>query len=120
MNPHHYAGTFRGQESDGGSIEYAKAVIAEAAELEVSVLAVTDHNSVSAIHEFRAAAEGHEITVFPGFEIASNEGIHILCITTHQTLRRKRSNGTSASSGYAVQNPPPICPANRSNRFSRK
>lgn len=92
VNPHHYAGTFRGQESDGGSIEYAKAVIAEAAELEVSVLAVTDHNSVSAIHEFRAAAEGHEITVFPGFEIASNEGIHILCIyppdTAAETLER--------------------------------
>ena len=92
VNPHHYAGTFRGQESDGTSIDYAKAIIARAADLGVSVLAITDHNSVSSIHEFRAAAEGHKITIFPGFEIASSEGIHMLCIyppdTAKETLER--------------------------------
>ena len=92
VNPHHYAGTFRGQESGGSSIEYARAIIARAAALEVSVLAITDHNSVSSIHEFRAAAEDHKITVFPGFEIASSEGIHILCVyppdTAAATLER--------------------------------
>ena len=92
VNPHHYSGTFRGQESGGSSFEYAQAIIAEAAALEVSVLAITDHNSVSSIHEFRTAAEGHQITIFPGFEIASSEGIHILCIyppdTAAETLER--------------------------------
>ena len=92
VNPHHYAGTFRGQESDGTSIDYAKAIIARAADLGVSVLAITDHNSVSSIHEFRAAAEGHRITIFPGFEVASSEGIHMLCIyppeTAKETLER--------------------------------
>lgn len=56
------------------------------------MLAITDHNSVSAIHEYRAAAAAHEITIFPGFEIASTEGVHALCIyppdTAEETLER--------------------------------
>ena len=80
VNPHHYAGTFRGQENDGNSIDYAKAIIDKAATHGVSVLAVTDHNSVSSIADFRNAAADSNITIFPGFEISSSEGIHILCI----------------------------------------
>ena len=80
VNPHHYSGTFRGQESGGSSIDYAKAIINRAVELEASVLAITDHNSVSSVTEFRYAAEGRGITIFPGFEISSSEGIHVLCL----------------------------------------
>ncbi len=80
VNPHHYAGTFRGQESGGSSIDYAKAIIDRAMELDVSVLAITDHNSVSSVTEFRYAAEDRGITIFPGFEVSSSEGIHILCL----------------------------------------
>ena len=80
VNPHHYAGTFRGKESGGSSIDYAKAIINRAVELDVSVLAITDHNSVSSVTEFRFAAEDRGITIFPGFEISSSEGIHILCL----------------------------------------
>ncbi len=92
VNPHHYAKTFRGQEIDGVSLDYARAIIARATELEVSVLAITDHNSVSSVTEFRIAAEDQEITIFPGFEIASSEGIHVLCIyppdTAEESLER--------------------------------
>ena len=80
VNPSHYAETFRGQKGDGNSIDYAKAIIAKATELEVSVLAITDHNSVSSVTEFRYAAADRGITIFPGFEISSSEGIHILCL----------------------------------------
>ena len=80
VNPHHYAGTFRGQESGGSSIDYAKAIIDKAIELDVSVLAITDHNSVSSVTEFRYAAKDRGITIFPGFEISSSEGIHMLCL----------------------------------------
>ena len=89
VNPHHYAGTFRGQESDGSSIDYAKAIVAKAAELEVSVLAITDHNSVSSIADFRYAATDREFTIFPGFEISSSEGIHILCIYPPDTVEER-------------------------------
>ncbi|TGH18627.1 MAG: phosphoesterase, partial [Aphanocapsa feldmannii 277cI] len=55
-------------------------MIAKAIELRISVLAITDHNSVSGIAAFRDAATATGITVFPGFELASSEGIHVLCI----------------------------------------
>ena len=43
----------------------------------MSVLAVTDPDRVAA---FRTAAAGQGITLFPGFELTSAEGIHVLCI----------------------------------------
>ncbi len=85
VNPHHYGGTFRGESAAGDAESYAKAIVAKAAEIGVSVLAVTDHNSVSGVVSFQKAAEGSGITVFPGFELTSREGIHVLCIYPHNT-----------------------------------
>ena len=58
-------------------------------ELEVSVLAITDHNSVSSVTEYRIAGQDHGITIFPGFEIASTEGIHVLCIYPPDTAEER-------------------------------
>ena len=80
VNPHHYGATFRGQEMEGDGRSHAEAIIAEAVEIGVSVLAVTDHNDVSGVSLFRNAAAGRGITIFPGFELSSSEGIHVLCI----------------------------------------
>ena len=80
VNPHHYSGTFRGQAGDGNASEYVKAIIEKALETGISVLAVTDHNSVKDVPLFQDAAKPQGIHVFPGFEISSREGIHILCI----------------------------------------
>ncbi len=80
VNPHHYAGTFRGQEASGDPQSYAKAIIEKADELGISVLAITDHNSVSGVALFRDAAADYGIVIFPGFELSSSEGIHVLCI----------------------------------------
>jgi hypothetical protein len=79
-NPHHYSGTFRGQEVEGDPRAYAETIVAKATEVGVSVLAITDHNSASGVPAFRDAAEGTGITIFPGFEPSSSEGIHVLCI----------------------------------------
>ena len=80
VNPHHYGATFRGQEMEGDGRSHAEAIIAEAVEIGVSVLAVTDHNDVSGVSFFQNAAAGRGITIFPGFELSSSEGIHVLCI----------------------------------------
>lgn len=80
VNPHHYAGTFRGTPATGDADAYAKAVVEAAARIGVSVLAVTDHNDVSGVPAFRSAAAGRGIHVFPGFELSSSEGVHVLCI----------------------------------------
>ncbi len=80
VNPHHYGATFRGGSADGDASTHAKAIVDKSAEIGVSVLAITDHNDVSGVPAFRSAAEASGIHVFPGFELSSSEGIHVLCI----------------------------------------
>ncbi len=80
VNPHHYGGTFRGKPSGGDARAHAQAIVDKAIEIRVSVLAITDHNDVSAVPAFRDAAGERGIHVFPGFELSSSEGVHVLCI----------------------------------------
>ena len=92
VNPHDYGRTFRGQETSGNAHQHAKAIVDKAVEIGVSVLAITNHNDVGGIAAFRAAAEHTNVTIFPGFELSSSEGIHILCIyppdTSEKNLER--------------------------------
>ena len=92
VNPHHYDSTYRGHAPSGNALAHAAAIIQKASDLGVSVLAITDHNHVGGVSAFRAAAEGHGIHIFPGFELSSSEGIHVLCIfapdTTDDLLAR--------------------------------
>jgi hypothetical protein len=80
VNPLAYAKKFRGQKAGGDGLAHADAVVSKAVELDVSVLAITDHNDVGGVSHFQEAAAGRGITVFPGFELTSSEGIHVLCI----------------------------------------
>ncbi|MXW50608.1 MAG: phosphoesterase [Gammaproteobacteria bacterium] len=80
VNPHHYAGTYRGQPLRLDEPSYIQALIDKAEELGVSVLAVTDHNSVDGVEAIRQAANERSITVFPGFELSSRDGVHVLCL----------------------------------------
>jgi len=85
LNPRHYSGTYRGQPTEGTAAEHARAIVCKVAPLGVSVLAITDHNHVGGVPEFRAAAAGTDVHVFPGFELASSEGVHVLCIYPPET-----------------------------------
>lgn len=85
VNPHHYRGTYRGEDSQGTAEEYARALVQKSVDLGISVLAITDHNSVRGVPEIRAAAEETAIHVLPGFELASSEGVHVLCIYPPET-----------------------------------
>ncbi len=85
VNPHHYAATFRGKGAGGDAAAHAKAIAEKAAEIGVSVLAITDHNDVSGVPAFRSAAAACGIHVFPGFELSSSEGVHVLCIYPQDT-----------------------------------
>ena len=52
VNPHDYGGTFRGQKSDGDAISHAHAIVDKAVAVGIEVLAVTNHNSVTALADF--------------------------------------------------------------------
>jgi hypothetical protein len=86
VNPHHYSSTYRGGAKSGGAdTAHATAILQKASDLGVSVLAITDHNHVGGVAAFRAAATGRDIHIFPGFELSSSEGIHVLCIYAPDT-----------------------------------
>ncbi len=87
VNPHGYGDTFRGREGTGDARSHAEAIVAKAVEIDVSVLAITDHNNVSGVAAFREAAQHTNITIFPGFELSSSEGIHVLCIYPPDTSK---------------------------------
>ena len=85
VNPHHYDSTYRGNAPSGDAVDHAGAIVQKASDLDISVLAITDHNHVGGVAAFRAAAEGRGIYIFPGFELSSREGLHVLCIYAPDT-----------------------------------
>lgn len=85
VNPHDYSATFRGNVASGDASAHAKAIVERAVEIGVSVLAVTNHNNVSSVPVFRSAAADRGIRIFPGFELYSSEGVHVLCIYAQDT-----------------------------------
>ena len=89
VNPYHYLGTFQGDDQGGSATDYTRAIVDKAIESGVSVLAITDHNSVRDIARFRIAAQGTGITILPGFELESTEGIHVLCIYSPDTAEQQ-------------------------------
>lgn len=80
VNPAHYAETFRGNGHGMDDRTYVQNLLDRCVELEVEVIAVTDHNHAGSIALFREEAKTRGITVFPGFEAASSEGVHVLCL----------------------------------------
>ena len=96
VNPHDYGGTFRGQKSDGDAISHAHAIVDKAVAVGIEVLAVTNHNSVTALAAFRSAARKRGVRIFPGFELSSSEGVHVLR-NLSTTLRHWRLRFTEQS-----------------------
>ena len=79
VNPLSY-GRYRGKKVAGDAAAHARSIVEKSVQLGIDVLAITDHDDASGVPAFRAAAKGTSICIFPGFEIASSEGIHVLCI----------------------------------------
>ena len=92
VNSAHYKKKYRGQNHGMNEEEYAKEIIRKCKELDIKAIGITDHNNVDSIDLFKNLAKDTGVFVFPGFEIGSNEGVHILCLyppeTTSDTLNR--------------------------------
>jgi ABC-type lipoprotein export system ATPase subunit len=71
------------QEKSVSAEDYAKLFVAYVTTYtDISVIAVTDHNSGKELDALIAEAEktDGQLTILPGVEVSSNHGIHILCI----------------------------------------
>ncbi len=80
VNPHHYGESYKSSPNLGDADSYAASLVEKSQELGIEVLAITDHNSIQDIAAFHEAARGSGVTVLPGFELESTDGIHVLCI----------------------------------------
>jgi hypothetical protein len=85
VNPFSYLKNKRGEDHELSEEEYNSHLVSKCLESGIMVIAITDHNQVGGINAIRKKAEPSDITVFPGFEVASSEGVHLLCIFDQDT-----------------------------------
>ena len=88
VNPPSYMPKFRGQGIRDDAATHVRTVVEKALEFGISVLAITNHNDVSAVPAFKAEAAGR-LHIFPGFELSSREGVHILCLYPPESSQKQ-------------------------------
>ncbi|WP_348765607.1 TrlF family AAA-like ATPase [uncultured Salinisphaera sp.] len=91
VNPAAYI-KHRGQQQALSEDEYNRKLLDAALEAGLEVIGLADHGSVAAVDRIRELFTQHGIVVFPGFEIASSEKTHFVCLfdegKTSQELER--------------------------------
>lgn len=92
VNPSGYQSKYRGAEHGLDEATYNQQLLDHCLAQEIKVVGIADHGSVDAVDGLRRFLEPHGIVVFPGFEIASSEKIHMVCLfpegTTKDQLNR--------------------------------
>ncbi len=58
----------------------AAAIVKKSIELELDAIAITDHNSAEFIDVVKEKAKGVSLVIFPGVEITTSEGLHIVAL----------------------------------------
>ncbi|MBP0633346.1 TrlF family AAA-like ATPase [Cupriavidus sp. AcVe19-1a] len=87
VNPVGYNFTYRGNEHGLTEADYNQALLSKCLELGIKVVGLADHGSVDSVDTLRSVLEPHGIVVFPGFEIASTEKIHMVCLFAEDTTK---------------------------------
>ena len=87
VNPVGYNGTFRGHDHRMSEAEYNQSLLAKCKELDIKIIGLADHGSVDSVDTLRNVLNPHGIVVFPGFEIASTEKIHMVCLFPEHTTK---------------------------------
>lgn len=83
VNPYVYTERYAKGGSDpafASQEAYDAAMVEAARAADIQVVAITDHFRVEGSESLRTAFEAAGITVFPGFEACSSEGVHLLCL----------------------------------------
>lgn len=85
VNPVSYNSTYRGADHGLDEADYNQTLLNKCLELGINVVGVADHGSVASIDALRDVLHPHGIVVFPGFEIASNDKTHYVCLFSEET-----------------------------------
>lgn len=111
VNPASYI-RYRGKNQDVSEDEYNQKLLEVCLEESIKVVGIADHGNVDSVVKIKETFNAQGVIVFPGFEIASSEKIHLVCLypedTSIQTLNNylyefdiDTSNGTNPSTKSA-------------------
>jgi len=78
VNLPEYLETYRGKKPSGDSESYLRALLEQCLKQSISVIGVADHHCTGFTKLKDLASDN--FTIFPGFEIASSEGVHVICL----------------------------------------
>ena len=86
VNPADYI-QYRGQNHGMTETDYNQQLLNVALENNIKVIGLADHGNVDAIDGIRRLFNEQGIIVFPGFEIASTEKAHFVCLFAEDTTK---------------------------------
>ncbi len=87
VNPVGYNSACRGEDHCLSEVDYNQQLLDKCLEHDIKVIGLADHGSVDSVDALRSFLEPHGIVVFPGFEIASTEKIHMVCLFSEGTSK---------------------------------
>jgi len=85
VNPYSYSATYRGQEHIFDEDYYNHQVLKNCISEDIKVVGLADHGNITSSETLRKLLSENGIRVFPGFEIATAEKIHIVCLFSDTT-----------------------------------
>ena len=92
VNPHAYSTNYRGRDHGMDANTYAAALRDACLTERIQVVGLADHGSVADAEIMRRVLVEASIVVFPGFEVATTEKVHWVCLfpedTSEQQLER--------------------------------
>lgn len=80
VNPFEYHGRHGKKPAYADEALYNQAIVEACLSQAIEVLAVTDHYRVKTAESLWKAAAAADLIVFPGFEAATKDGVHLLCL----------------------------------------
>lgn len=86
VNPADYI-KYRGTDQGMTEAEYNRALLDAALRNDIKIIGLADHGSVDGVDDIRQLMSEHGIVVFPGFEIASSEKAHFVCLFPENTSK---------------------------------
>ncbi len=80
VNSEGYSRAYRGQDHGLTGDAFLHALVTACRENDIQVVGLADHGNVQDVDRIRDALSPHGILVFPGFEVASTEKVHWVCL----------------------------------------
>ena len=86
VNPAGYI-SYRGDSHGLSEEEYNSELLKTALDNDIKVIGLADHGNVDSVDSIRKLMNDNDIIVFPGFELASTEKVHFVCLYPENTTK---------------------------------